>query len=244
MDKFDVSLILPCYNEHEIFTDSVSRIIKVLSQTDYTWEIIFVEDKSTDNTATLIKQVIKKNPRLNLTAYFHPINLGRGQAVKDGFLKAQGRFVGFIDIDLETGEWYLPQFINELEAGADAVIGWRIYDFQLWSLPRWLATKSYVWLRKLLLGLPYKDTEGGYKFFRRKKILPLLKNLKNPGWFFDTEIMAWCYRQGFKVKEVPVAFVRNQHKTSTVRLIPDSLNYLANLIKFAFKFRYAQRSRY
>lgn len=238
MDKFDVSLILACYNEAEIFDQSVKRIIKVLSQTDYTWEIIFVEDKSQDNTAVLIKKVLVNNPRLNLSAYFHQRNLGRGKTVADGFIKAQGRYVGFIDIDLETGEWYLPKFIAGLENGADAVLAWRIYDFALWSLPRWLATKSYVWLRKKLLGLPYQDTEGGYKFFKRQKILSILKNVKNPGWFFDTEIMARCFEAKLKVAEIPVAFVRNKNKTSTVRLIPDSMNYLWNLIKFSWKFNH------
>lgn len=239
MDKYNVSLILACYNESEIFNQSVKRIIKALSQTDSTWEIIFVEDKSEDNTAALIKKVIARYPRLNLSAYYHGKNLGRGKTVTDGFLAAQGKYVGFIDIDLETGEWYLPRFIDELERGADAAMAWRIYDFQLWSLPRWLATKGYIWLRKFLLGLPYRDTEGGYKFFKRKKILTLIKKVKNRGWFFDTEIMALCFKNKLKVKEIPVAFVRNSGKTSTVRLIPDSLNYLWNLIKFSWKFNHA-----
>ena len=239
MDKFDVSLVLPCYNEGEIFNDSVKRIIKILSQTDYTWEIIFVEDKSQDNTVTLIKKVLEQNPRLNLSAYYHAVNQGRGKTVIDGFNRAMGKYVGFIDIDLETGEWYLPKFIDVLAAGADAALAWRIYDFQLWSLPRWLASKGYVWLRKTLLGLPYQDTEGGYKFFRRKKILPLLKKIKNPGWFFDTEIMARCFEAKLEVAEVPVAFVRNPDKTSTVRLWRDSFDYFWNLIKFSRRFKYA-----
>ncbi|MDP2709008.1 MAG: glycosyltransferase family 2 protein [bacterium] len=241
MDKYDVSLVLPCYNESEIFNDSVSRIIKTLSQTDYTWEIIFVEDKSRDNTIALIAKVLEKNPRLNLSAVFHRRNLGRGKTVTDGFNKAQGKYVGFIDIDLETGEWYLPKFIDMLEAGADVALAWRIYDFHFWSLPRYLATKGYVLIRKMLLGLPYADTEGGYKFFKRSKILPLLKKVKNKGWFFDTEIMARCFKANLKVKEIPVAFVRNKHKTSTVRLIPDTINYLWKLIEFSWKFRYANK---
>lgn len=238
MDKYDVSLVLACYNESEIFNISVKRIIKTLSRTDYTWEIIFVEDQSRDNTAVLIRKVLAKNPRLNLSAYFHRQNLGRGKSVADGFMKAQGKYVGFIDIDLETGEWYLPKFIETLENRADAVLAWRIYDFQLWSLPRWIGSKGYIWLRKQLLGLPYQDTEGGYKFFKRKKILPLLKKVKNKGWFFDTEIMARCFEAKLKVEEIPVAFVRNLNKTSTVRLIPDTINYLWNLIKFSWKYNH------
>lgn len=239
MDKYDVSLILPCYNESEIFISSVKRLIKTLSQTDYTWEIIFVEDKSQDNTASLIRKVLAQYPRLNLSAYFHPDNLGRGKTVVDGFLKAQGKYIGFIDIDLETGEWYLPKFIDTLENGADVVLAWRIYDFEFWSLPRWIGSKGYVWLRKKLLGLPYHDTEGGYKFFKRQKITPILKKITNHGWFFDTEIMAQCFKAKLKVVEIPVAFVRNRYKTSTVKLIPDTFDYLWNLIKFSWQFKHA-----
>jgi len=237
MNKYDVSLVLACYNESEIFINSVKRIFNTLDKTDFTYEIIFVEDKSQDNTTELIKKTIKKYPRHNLTAIFHAENLGRGQTVVDGFLKAQGRIVGYIDIDLETGEWYLPKFFSEIDKGADAASALRIYDFSLWTLPRWLASKSYVWLRKMLLDLPYEDTEAGYKFFKRIKLLPLLKEVQHQGWFFDTEIMALCFKYKLKVKEIPVAFVRNKLKTSTVRLIPDSLNYLINLIKFSISFR-------
>lgn len=237
MNKYDVSLILACYNESEIFDNSVKRILSTLDKTDLTYEIIFVEDKSQDNTAKLIKKAIKKYPRHNLSVIFHTTNLGRGQTVVDGFLKAQGKIVGYIDIDLETGEWYLPKFLAEIDKGSDVVSALRIYDFSLWALPRWFASKGYVFLRKILLGLPFEDTEGGYKFFKRSKLLPLLKQVKHKGWFFDTEIMALCHKNKLKVKEIPVAFLRNKQKTSTVKLIPDSLKYLKNLIKFSISFK-------
>jgi glycosyltransferase involved in cell wall biosynthesis len=239
MDKYDVSLVLACYNEAEIFIDSVKRIIDTLDKTDYTWEIIFVDDKSEDNTAALIKKVLKQYARRNLSAYFHPKNQGRGKTVVDGFKKAQGRIVGYIDIDLETGEWYLPKFLETIETGADLASAWRIYDLQLWSLPRWLGSKGYVFLRRLFLGLPYKDTEAGYKFFRRKKLLPLLKKVQYPGWFFDTEIMALAYHHKLKVVEIPVAFVRRFDKTSTVKFIPDTIKYFKDLITYSIKSRYA-----
>lgn len=238
MDKYDVSLILACYNESEIFNDSVKRIISTLDKTDYTWEIIFVDDKSQDNTKELIKKTLKKYPRLNLSAYFHATNQGRGQTVIDGFKKAQGKLAGYIDIDLEIGEWYLPKFLETIEQGVDVVSAMRIYDFQLWSLIRWLGSKGYVLLRRLFIGLPYQDTEGGYKFFKRDKLLLLLKQAKHKGWFFDTEIMALCFKNRLKVVEIPVAFVRNPRKTSTVKILPDTIKYLKNLLQFSRTFNH------
>ncbi len=235
MAKYDVSLILACYNEQEIFNDSVKRIINALDKTDYTWEIIFVDDKSQDNTPELIKKTLKKYPRRNLSAYFHSVNQGRGQTVVDGFTKSQGKLVGFIDIDLETGEWYLPKFISAIESGSDVVTAWRIYDFNLRSLIRWLGSKGYFWLQKKLLRLPLHDTEAGYKFFNKVKIMPILKKCQHQDWFFDTEVLARAFEAKLSIQEIPVAFVRNHHKTSTVKLIPDTIQYLKNLIKFTYE---------
>jgi glycosyltransferase involved in cell wall biosynthesis len=237
MDNIDVSLILACYNEAEIFKDSLEKIIIALDKTNYSWEIIFVEDKSKDNTKELIDNALAQYKDYNLSAYYHDQNQGRGRTVVDGFLKARGRLVGFIDIDLEIGEWYIGKFLETLDNGADVANAFRIYDLNLKGLLRWWASKGYVFLRKVFLDLPYKDTEGGYKFFKRENLLPLLSSVKNPGWFFDTEIMALCYEHGLKVVEIPVAFIRRFEKTSTVKLIPDSIKYLRDLIVFSRQFK-------
>ena len=79
----------------------MDRIIKVLDGTSFSWEIIFIEDASTDTTANLIKSYIKKNPRKHLSAYFHEKNLGRGKSVSEGVERSQGKVVGYIDIDCE-----------------------------------------------------------------------------------------------------------------------------------------------
>jgi glycosyltransferase involved in cell wall biosynthesis len=236
--KYDVSLILACYNEQEIFNDSVDRIIHVLNQTDYTWEIIFVDDKSKDNTKELIKKILKKYPRHNLSAYFHETNQGRGQTVIDGFKQSQGRIVGFIDIDLEVGEWYLPKFISAIESGSDVVTAWRIYDFNLRSLIRWFGSKGYFWLQEKLLRLPLHDTEAGYKFFNKTKIMPILKKCQHQDWFFDTEVLARAFEAKLSIQEIPVAFVRRTDKTSTVRMLPDTIKYLTNLLKFSVRYHH------
>lgn len=233
--QFDISLILPCYNEAEHFTKSVDRIVNVLEGTDFSWEIIFVEDASSDRTATLIRNYITYRPRKHLSAFFHDRNIGRGVTVAEGIQKAQGKVVGFIDIDLEVPPDYIPQFVRSIEGGADLVVGWRIYDFTLKSLPRWIASKGYNWVRDRVLGTTLRDTEAGYKFFRRSKILPILKQCVSPGWFWDTEIVVRSQRAGLKIKEIPVVFIRRFDKTSTVRLLPDTFIYLSELWRFKQK---------
>lgn len=236
--KYDVSLILACYNEHEIFNDSVKRIIQVMDTTDFTYEIIFVDDKSLDNTRQLINQALLKYPNHNLSAYFHDKNCGRGQTVIDGFKQSQGGIVGFIDIDLEVGEWYLPKFISTIESGSDVVTAWRIFDFNLRSIIRWLGSKGYFWLQEKLLRLPLHDTEAGYKFFNKAKIMPILKKCQHQDWFFDTEVLARAFAVKLTIQEIPVAFVRRTDKTSTVRMLPDTIKYLTNLLKFSVKYHH------
>lgn len=230
--QFDVSLILPCYNEAEHFEKSVDKIIEVLDRTDFSWEILFIDDKSEDKTPDLINKYTAKHPRKHLSAYFHNNNIGRGATVAEGIEKSQGRIVGYIDIDLEVPPDYISGFVQAIENGFDVAAGWRIYDFTLRSLPRWIASKGYNLVRDRALGTTIKDTEAGYKFFRKKKILPILKQCLSSGWFWDTEIMVKSQLAGLKIKQIPVVFMRRFDKTSTVKLLPDTLVYLKELWGF------------
>lgn len=230
--RYDLSLVLACYNEGEIFTQSVKEIISVIDKTDWSYEIIFIDDASVDNTVQLIKQALKRYPRKHLSALYHAQNQGRGNTVTDGFLKAQGKIVGFIDVDLEIPAWYIPRAVEAIQIGADAAIGWRVYDLNLKGVIRWFASKGYMWLRAQTLGIKLKDTESGFKFFRRDKILSVLNRCRDPHWFWDTEIVARSLQAGLKFTEIPVVFIRRQDKTSTVKLLPDTLDYLKKIIYY------------
>lgn len=230
--KYDLTLVLACYNEAEIFTDSVDQIVNVLDKNQFTYEIIFIDDKSNDSTPKLIKQTLKKYPQKNFSAFFHQKNQGRGKTVAEGFKKAQGKIVGFVDIDLEIPAWYLPRFVESINRTTDGIIAWRIYDITLKGLMRWISSKGYIWLRQKLLNINIKDTEAGYKFFKRTKILPIVSKCKDNHWFWDTEIVARSLQARLKINEIPTVFIRRTDKTSTVKLIPDSIDYLLKLFKY------------
>ena len=87
-----------------------------------------------------------------------------------------------------------------------------------------------------MLGLPYQDTETGYKFFRRERILPLLDEAQSNGWFWDTELMALCHKHGLNVCEVPALFIRRWDKASTVKPLRDSVAYFRELLRFRKRF--------
>ena len=83
-----------------------------------------------------------------------------------------------------------------------------------------------------LLHLPIHDTEAGYKFFKRQKILRVLSAVRDPHWFWDTELVARAYQSRLRIVELPVQFIRNVKKTSTVKPFHDSLRYIIAILQF------------
>lgn len=230
MGRVDVSLILACYNEGPTFERSVRRIISACRKLSKSFEIIFVEDKSTDETLAKIEAFLPKIKNSKLV--LHRENQGRGKTVADGIAVAEGKICGYLDVDLEVSESYIPLFVSEIETGADMVVGKRYYEKGFDSILRFIASHVYSFLVKSIIKIPASDTEAGYKFFRRDKILPVLSKVKNKHWFWDTEICARAYLANLSISEVPVLFVRRPDKKSTVRLVPDTINYLVALIRF------------
>jgi len=236
-----ISLVLACYNEEQILESSFREIVDTLKSFGRPFEIIFVDDVSRDRTRELIRQLVETHPELTLRVLLHEANRGRGATVSDGFRAARGPITGYLDVDLEVHSRYIPALVQAIDKGADVATVRRIYAFQLRSLDRYLMSRGYTWLAKRVLGLPFHDTETGYKFFRREKLLPLLDRVEDPGWFWDTEIMARALYAGLSVVEVPGAFIRRFDKTSTVSGIRDSLRYLRKMLGFRRTLRELRR---
>lgn len=228
---YDLSLVVACYNEEQLLDESVARITMALNDSVFSYELIFVDDKSADRTREIIASLVKKNK--NFRAIYHDVNQGRGKTVRDGIAVARGKVVGFIDIDLEVSPVYIPQLVRMIfKKEADVVTGLRVYREGLTSLHRAVLSRGYSWLVRSTLGIPLKDTETGYKFFDRKKILPILKKTQHNGWFWDTEIMTFAYYGGLTIREQPVLFIRRLDKKSSVRLVRDTIDYLINIMAF------------
>jgi glycosyltransferase involved in cell wall biosynthesis len=230
--SIDLSLVLACYNEEDHFDDSVAQIIEVLDSTRFSYEIIFVDDCSHDRTRELIDAAIARYSNKRMRRLFHEHNKGRGGTVSDGFRMSIGEIVGFIDIDLETHARYIPSCVMAIRNGADIATGWRIYRFNWRSLDRHIMSRGYAWLMRTLLNVNLKDTETGYKFFRRSTVMSLLDSVQDERWFWDTEIMVRAYLRGDKIVEIPTVFMRRFDKRSTVNNVRDTLDYLVKLWRF------------
>jgi len=149
--------------------------------------------------------------------------------VAEGFRLAKGRLVGYLDIDLEIGPWYLlPAFEKMATEQLDGVIAHRIYklDFHVTILVRQWMSIVFRKLSHATLQLPLTDVAGGFKVFNREKILPVLDSCQSKHWFWDTELVYMACRQGLNIGEIPVLFLRRPAKESTVRMIPDTLRQI------------------
>lgn len=235
MARTDLSLILPCYNEGPTLERSVEKIVGELKKLKRSWEIVFVEDKSGDATREKIEKLHKKI--VNSKLILHEVNVGRGGSVRDGIAAASGEICGFIDVDCEISPSYITVFIDEIVRGADMAIATRFYETKPRAIARVVSSKIYSILVSLLLNAPFKDTEAGFKFFRRNKITPVLAKTRDKGWFFDTEICMLAHFGGLKISHVPVLFIRREDKKSTVRLTSDSIVYFKKLLKFRSRYR-------
>jgi len=232
-----LSLVLACYNEAEHLEASFAEIRDTLEQVPYPFEILFVDDVSHDRTREILGKLVAAHPGLRLRTILHEKNRGRGATVTDGFRAARGTVTGYIDVDLEVHSRYIPSLVRAIDNGVDVATLRRVYAFQVRSLDRYFMSRGYSFLVRRLLGVTIADTETGYKFFRRETVLPLLDEIQDPGWFWDTEFMVRAARRRLRMVEIPGAYIRRKDKTSTVSGVRDSLRYFGQLLRFRSQLR-------
>ncbi len=235
--KPDVSIIIACYNEAGHLRDSVDEIKKTMAATNYTYELIFVDDYSKDETREIIKSIASENE--NVSYMFNEKNCGRGASVKRGLEAARGDIAGFLDIDLEVHCRYIPSMIQTILEGADIACGHRVYNipFSIDDFFRNILSLGYRVIVRALLGLTVMDSEAGYKFFNMKTTKALIELTENNHWFWDTEVIALAQRRGLQVGEVPMVYIRRADKKSTVKPLLDVGSYIKSLFIYRRRFR-------
>jgi glycosyltransferase involved in cell wall biosynthesis len=240
--KYDLSVVIACYQEEGHLADSVRQLTATLDELGRSYELIFLEDKSQDRTAAIIAELVRGHG--NRRAIYHAQNVGRGGTVTEGFLAADGRIVGFLDIDLEVHCRYLPAVLAAIDAGADGATAYRNYrvGWRPAAMVRHVLSQGYRWLFRLMFAVPFRDPETGFKFFVRDRIAGVAARTQDKGWFWDSEIMILAHEAGLKVVEVPCRFERRADKQSTVRIVRDVWRYLVAIRAFKKRRRDERRA--
>lgn len=207
----ELSIIIPAYNEEKRLPQTLEEIQSYLEKrpTPLNYEILVVDDGSTDQTAALAKKAHEKEPRIALVQLEG--NRGKGYTVKKGFQKAQGQAVLFSDADLSTPIEELEKMLPELER-FDVVIASRSLedsDVQIKQGPmRAIMGIVFGFLMRSLLLPGIRDSQCGFKLFSRKAVDQLLQQELNvDGFAFDVEWLYVVRRLGFQIKEIPVRWL-------------------------------------
>lgn len=236
MDK--LSVVIPAYNEEgSIKGGSLEEVWKFLIKQKYDWEVIVVDDASTDKTLSLLEEFAKTHKGIKVLPEPHR---GKGGSVIVGILKAAGDIVVFTDMDQATPIEEFEKFIPKFGEGYDIVIGSRTGRKGA-PIIRKLMAYGFTILRTIILRLPYKDTQCGFKAFKKEASEKIFKRMKvftpiKSGFNergvtagFDLEVLYLARKLKFRVAEVPV----NWHHKETERINPikDSFEGLRDLLK-------------
>ncbi len=226
-----LSIVVPAYNEAERIGPTLRAITEYLDASHSSYELIVVDDGSRDATREVVAELGRAHPAISLLAL--SANQGKGAAVRAGILASRGDEVLFSDADLSTPIDELPRLRAALAAGADVAIGSRAgaESTVVQPLLRRLQGRMFH-LAVRMLGFAavttLRDTQCGFKLFRRSVAVALFQHLTIPRFAFDVEILELAYRR-FQIAEVPVAWTHASG--SKVRPGIDAIAMLLDLVR-------------
>ncbi len=226
-----ISVVVPCFNEGKTIGKNLKIINDYLKSHFEAFEIIAVNDGSTDNTMLELKKLL---PLIPLRVIHQETNEGKGQAVKAGILEGAYDVVMFLDADLGIPIEELEKFIKEFENGYDIVIASRFVPGLKVKRPvRWhrkIMEKGFRLLRVIILDdWRVKDTQCGFKVFRRGVVEKIFPKLTLKRFAFDAELVFVARKFNCKIKELPISL--QNPPNSHVRIIRDPLNMFCDLLR-------------
>lgn len=228
-----LSVVVPVYNESKNILILLNKIKKNISHDD---EIIVVEDGSVDSTLDEIK-------KFECKLLVHKKNIGKGQSLIDGINLAKGDIILFLDGDGQDDPSEIPKLLDGINKGYDFVIGSRFVEDDKKKITRytktalsninWFGNKGLTFFINFLFGLNIKDTQSGFKCFKRDAIKKL--NLVSKKYEIETEIVIKSKRDKLKILEVPVFRYERKHGVSKLFDIPfGRLIFMLKVLKVIF----------
>jgi len=234
MNPTSLSVVIPVYNEGACIQRNLEKIAGYLSSKFSRFEVIVVDDGSTDDTRKKLAEVARQDGQIRIVSF--SINHGKGFAVKQGMLKARGGIALFTDADLSTPIEETEKALEELSKGYSLVIASRQHPdsiiFVRQSYARETMGKLFNLIVRTLFRLPFRDTQCGFKCFSQKATKKIFSGARIDDLTFDVEALLIALRRGYLVKEIPICWTNAP--TSKVRLIKDSLRIAKELYLIFF----------
>lgn len=214
IDMKSYSILFPLYNEEEILESHTLRVYKYLEKKKYNFELILVNDSSTDNSLKIANQLAKKYSKIRVISYSN--GPSRRENLFASFREATGDIIAFTDLDLAVDEKYFEKLFAGVNK-SDICIASR-YDFGAKMYREWwrgLISIIYLKTIQFLFNCPISDFQCGFKAFRKEILLPLLDECGydekfTRGWFLDAELLIRAFKRGNKVVSIPVVWNRGK----------------------------------
>lgn len=225
-----LSVVIPAYNEGKRIESTLEKILDYFRGQKTSFEIIVVDDGSKDRGGEIFRSFSKNYPEVKILR--HRINLGKGAAVKTGVLEAKGDYILFSDADLSTPIEEVEKLLlgvkeeeHDIAIASRGLPGSKIVVSQPWY--RQLVGRFFPLLVHLLVFKDVKDTQCGFKLFKRDVARELFSSQKITGFSFDVETLYLAKKRGYRIKEVPVVWFNSRE--SQVRILRDSFLMLKDL---------------
>lgn len=226
-----VSLIIPMYNESSIIEEAVRTFSEYMKKTFKDFELIFVDDGSTDGCGDVVEAAHEKDARIRLCRYTP--NHGKGYAVRTGVLAAEGDLILFTDCDNAYGEEAVGNLARTLvKTGADIVVGSRNLSkdgYEGYTFVRKLASKTYIKVISVAAGFKLSDSQCGIKGFRHEIAKKIFSNCEVDRFAFDLEVIMIATKLKANIAEMPVKIIN--HRESTVHIVRDSVKMLRDMYR-------------
>lgn len=199
-----VTILMPAYQLESIISDNIDRVAAVVAGWD-SITIIVIDDGSTDDTRGFADKAAARHDMVSVVSY--ETNRGKGGALKEGFLVADGSTIVFLDADLDLPPEQLPVFLDEFaHTGADVIVGAKRSAMVSGRYPvlRKMLSLAFAAMNRWLFRLPVHETQTGLKAFKREVLETTLPQLETAGYAFDLELLVRIRKAGGTMAEAPV----------------------------------------
>jgi glycosyltransferase involved in cell wall biosynthesis len=221
--------VIPAYNEGARIERTLERVMSCVEKQGWDAEVLVVDDGSTDSTPQIVERWMERHSRLNLIK--NEGNRGKGYSVRNGLLQAAGEVVMFTDADLSAPMEEAELLLAALADGADVAIGSRWLDKARQTLHQPLYRRffgrCFNWVTRTVMGLPFKDTQCGFKAFKRPAAQIIFRLQRIERWGFDPEILFIARKLGYEVREVPVTWGHDER--SRMSYLKDGMKMLEEI---------------
>ena len=224
-----LSIVIPAYNECARIEKTLARVLGCVQERGWDAEVLVVDDGSRDETAAIVERWMVDHSRLHLIK--NPGNRGKGYSVRNGLLQAAGDLVMFTDADLSSPMEEAERLLAALNDGADVAIGSRWMDRTRQTIHqpmyRQVFGRCFNWITRVMMGLPFKDTQCGFKAFKRDAAQVIFRLQTIERWGFDPEILFIAQKLKYTICEVPVSWGHDER--SRMSYLRDGMKMLEEM---------------